>query len=83
VIEREVLSNAEVISALAGYQLIRFDMSASNEEQRALLDHYQLFGPPALLFFASNGDEQRDLRVIGEIDAADFAARVRRANAQN
>jgi thiol:disulfide interchange protein DsbD len=83
VIEREVLSNAEVISALAGYQLIRFDMSASNEEQRALLDHYQLFGPPALLFFARNGDEQRDLRVIGEIDAADFAARVRRANALN
>jgi thiol:disulfide interchange protein DsbD len=78
-----VLSNAEVISALAGYQLIRFDMSASNEEQRALLDSYQLFGPPALLFFAASGDEQHDLRVIGEINASDFAARVHRANAAN
>ncbi|MBX9912713.1 MAG: protein-disulfide reductase DsbD [Pseudomonadaceae bacterium] len=83
VIEREVLNNAEVISALAGYQLIRFDMSASTPEQRALLDSYQLFGPPALLFFAASGDEQHDLRVIGEINASDFAARVRRANAAN
>jgi thiol:disulfide interchange protein DsbD len=83
VIEREVLSNAEVVSALAGYRLIRFDISASNPEQRALLSHYQLFGPPALLFFAANGDEHRDLRVVGEIDASDFAARVRSANTKN
>jgi thioredoxin:protein disulfide reductase len=83
VIEREVLSNAEVVRALAGYQLIRFDITASTAEQRALLDQYQLFGPPALLLFATNGDEHRDLRVVGEIDAADFAARVRSANAVN
>jgi hypothetical protein len=36
-----------------------------------------------LLFFAASGDEQHDLRVIGEINASDFAARVRRANAAN
>ena len=83
VIEREVLSNAEVVSALAGYRLIRFDITASNPEQRALLNHYQLFGPPALLFFTPKGDEHLALRVVGEIDAAEFAARVRSANALN
>ncbi|MDP3847475.1 MAG: protein-disulfide reductase DsbD [Pseudomonas sp.] len=83
VIEREVLSNAEVVSALAGYRLIRFDITASNPEQRALLTRYQLFGPPALLFFTPKGDEHLALRVVGEIDAADFAARVRSANALN
>jgi thiol:disulfide interchange protein DsbD len=83
VIEREVLSNAEVVSALTGYSLIRFDITASNPEQRALLTHYQLFGPPALLFFDRNGDEQPAVRVVGEINAADFAARVRSANALN
>ncbi|MDO9322494.1 MAG: protein-disulfide reductase DsbD, partial [Pseudomonas sp.] len=69
--------------ALAGYRLIRFDITASNPEQRALLTHYQLFGPPALLFFAPTGDEHQALRVVGEINAADFAARVRSANALN
>lgn len=83
VIEREVLSNAEVMSALAGYRLIRFDITASNPEQRALLSQYQLFGPPALLFFAGNGDEHQALRVVGEINATEFAARVRSANALN
>jgi thiol:disulfide interchange protein DsbD len=83
VIEREVLSNAEVISTLAGYQLIRFDITASNPEQRALLSHYQLFGPPALQFFAGNGKEHTTLRVVGEINASDFAARTRSANALN
>ncbi|HLA29729.1 MAG: protein-disulfide reductase DsbD [Pseudomonadales bacterium RIFCSPLOWO2_12_59_9] len=83
VIEREVLSNAEVVSALTGYRLIRFDITASNPEQRALLSQYQLFGPPALLFFAPQGDEHQALRVVGEINAVDFAARVRSANALN
>ena len=83
VIEREVLTASAVTTQLSNYRLIRFDMTESNAEQRALLDHYQLFGPPALMMFAGNGDEHRDLRVIGEINAEDFAARLRQANAKN
>lgn len=83
VIEREVLTAAAVTTQLSNYRLIRFDMTESNAEQRALLDHYQLFGPPALMMFAGNGDEHQDLRVIGEINAEDFAARLRQANAKN
>ncbi len=83
VIEREVLTATAVTTQLSNYRLIRFDMTESNAEQRALLDHYQLFGPPALMMFAGNGDEHQDLRVIGEINAEDFAARLRQANAKN
>lgn len=80
VIEHEVLNNPQVVEQLEGYRLVRFDMTASNAEQRALLDRYQLFGPPALMFFGKNGVEKSDLRVIGEINAADFAERVANAN---
>ena len=83
VIEREVLTAPAVTAQLGNYRLIRFDMTESNAEQRALLDQYQLFGPPALLLFAGNGDEHQALRVIGEINAADFAERLRQANARN
>lgn len=83
VIEREVLTAPAVTAQLSNYRLIRFDMTESNAEQRALLDQYQLFGPPALLLFAGNGDEHQALRVIGEINAADFAERLRQANARN
>ena len=82
VIEREVLDDPIVIERLKGYRLIRFDITASNAEQRALLDRYQLFGPPALMFFGKDGVERADVRVIGEINAKDFAERVTRANDQ-
>ncbi|KPN88878.1 protein-disulfide reductase DsbD [Pseudomonas nunensis] len=80
VIEHEVLNDAKVVEGLKGYRLIRFDITASNAEQRALLDRYKLFGPPALMFFAKDGAERTDVRVIGEINAKDFAERVAKAN---
>jgi thiol:disulfide interchange protein DsbD len=76
VIEREVLSAPEVGRQLADYQLVRFDITESNPAQRALLDRYKLFGPPAILLFDAKGDEWLDLRVVGEVDAATFAARL-------
>jgi thiol:disulfide interchange protein DsbD len=81
VIEREVLHAPEVTSQLGRYRLVRFDITDSNEEQRNLLNRYKLFGPPAILFFAPNGDEWTDVRVVGEIDAATFAERLRTAAA--
>lgn len=80
VIEHEVLPDPQVVSQLQGYRLIRFDMTDSNAEQRALLDRYKLFGPPALLIFGKNGAERSDVRVIGEIDAKGLLERLIRAN---
>ncbi|RON45641.1 protein-disulfide reductase DsbD [Pseudomonas frederiksbergensis] len=80
VIEHQVLNDAKVVEGLKGYRLIRFDVTASNAEQRALLDRYTLFGPPALMLFDEDGIEHTDVRVIGEINAKDFAERVDKAN---
>ncbi len=79
VIERQVLTDPTVQARLPAYRLLRFDITESNPAQRGLLDRYNLFGPPAILFFAPGGDEWSDLRVIGEIDAAGLAERLRRA----
>ncbi|WP_369988276.1 protein-disulfide reductase DsbD [Pseudomonas xanthosomatis] len=74
VIEHQVLNAPQVQAQLGGLRLLRFDITDSNAEQRSLLDRYQLFGPPALMFFAANGSELTADRVIGEINAGDFAA---------
>ena len=76
VIEREVFPATEVARQLSDFQLVRFDITESNPAQRALLDRYQLFGPPAIQLFDGKGDEWLDLRVVGEVDAATFAARL-------
>ncbi len=81
VIEREVFANPQVAPRLADYRLIRFDITESNAAQRSLLDRYQLFGPPAILFFDGNGKELNEVRVVGEIDASGFADRLDRAAA--
>ncbi|QHG67216.1 protein-disulfide reductase DsbD [Pseudomonas putida] len=73
VIEREVLNAPQVQGQLSAFKLLRFDITESSAEQRTLLDRYQLFGPPALLFFAANGSEMTSDRVIGEINAGEFA----------
>lgn len=80
VIEREVLEVSSVREQLADYRLVRFDMTRSDAEQRALLDRYQLFGPPALQLFAPSGDEWQDLRTVGETDAESFLERLRQAD---
>ncbi|TDV65862.1 protein-disulfide reductase DsbD [Pseudomonas sp. LP_7_YM] len=82
VIEHEVLPDPKIVSQLGGFRLIRFDMTESDGEQRALLDKYKLFGPPALLFFGKDGNELTTARVVGEIDVEAFAERLSRANDQ-
>jgi len=79
VIEREVFENPQIAPRLADYRLIRFDITDSNGEQRALLDRFRLFGPPAVLFFDRTGNELAQLRVVGEIDAEAFGERLSRA----
>ena len=82
IIERQVLPDAAVQAQLAGYQLLRFDMTDSTAEQRALLDRYNLFGPPALLLFDAGGQEHSDLRIVGETNAATLAAHLQQAGAR-
>ncbi len=79
VIEREVFAAPQIAPRLEDYRLVRFDITDSNPEQRALLDRYKLFGPPAVLFFDRAGNELTDVRVVGEIDASQFAERLDRA----
>jgi thiol:disulfide interchange protein DsbD len=79
VIEREVLSAPQVLPRLTGYRLVRFDMTDSTPEQRGLLDRYRLFGPPAILFFAADGQEIVRLRIVGELGADAFAEKLEQA----
>ncbi|MFI8480585.1 protein-disulfide reductase DsbD [Pseudomonas sp. NPDC078700] len=80
VIEREVLTDPKVGAQLKDYALVRFDITESTPAQRSVLDRYSLFGPPAILIFDKNGDEWQDLRVVGEVDAETFSARLNKAH---
>ncbi|QPL44532.1 protein-disulfide reductase DsbD [Halomonas sp. A40-4] len=75
-LERKVYTDPDVIEQLSGFERIAVDVTDTNEQSRQLLNRYQLFGPPSLLFF-QNGQEVRAARIQGDINAADFAQHLR------
>jgi thiol:disulfide interchange protein DsbD len=63
--ERFTFSDSTVQSRLAGALLLKADVTANSEHDRALLRRFQLFGPPGTLFFDAQGREIAAARVIG------------------
>jgi thioredoxin:protein disulfide reductase len=76
--EKFTFTDEAVRGKMAGMTLLRVDVTANNEHDRALLKRYTLFGPPALVFFAPAGNELPGSRVIGYQDARTFGAHLDR-----
>ena len=70
--ERFTFSDAAVQAKLKNAVLLQADVTANNADDKTLLQRFQLFGPPATLFFGSNGSELADFRVTGYQDAPQF-----------
>jgi len=71
--ERETFANTEIRSKLAGFTLLKADVTAGNAVDRALLARFGLYGPPGIVFFDKKGREIPGLRVVGFQDATAFA----------
>ena len=76
--EKFTFARADVQQALAGFVLLKADVTANDETDQALLKRFALLGPPATIFF-SNGGEKRPLRLIGFEKSEDFIARAGKA----
>lgn len=76
VIERNVFQKAEVKQRLSRLQVVRPDVTRNDVQDKALLKHWGVMGPPTLMLIGPDGQERRDLRVVGEIDAPTFLARL-------
>jgi len=63
--ERETFSDPLVQDRLRGVVLLQADVTLNSAEDRALLQRFQLFGPPGLIFFDPQGRELSEARVIG------------------
>ncbi len=70
--ERYTFSDAKVQARLKNAVLLQADVTANNEDDKALLKRFELFGPPAILFFDAQARERGDHRVIGYQNAESF-----------
>ncbi|WP_426415998.1 protein-disulfide reductase DsbD [Aestuariirhabdus sp. LZHN29] len=79
VTEREIFPLPEIHSQLQRFTLIRADVTDNQAEQQALLKAFNLFGPPAFLFYDRQGNEITNLRVQGEPSVSSLRDTLRRA----
>ncbi|MCF6263613.1 MAG: protein-disulfide reductase DsbD [Xanthomonadales bacterium] len=72
--ERNTFSDAAVQAALNNTVLLQADVTAYDATDEALIKHYGLIGPPAILFFDLKGNEIKNYRMVGYMSASDFLA---------
>ncbi|XID76043.1 protein-disulfide reductase DsbD [Alkanindiges sp. WGS2144] len=75
-IEKYVLPNPAVQQKLQSYSRIKVDLTQFNGSQQAILNQYQVMGPPTFLFLQADGQEKRHLRLTGSFSTKDLMSRL-------
>jgi len=77
--ERYTFTDGNVHAALDGALLLQADVTANDDVDQALLQYFGIFGPPTIVFYDGDGAERAAFRVVGYMQAEDFAAHARAA----
>jgi len=70
-LEESTFKDLKVIDALKDYNLYQVDVTQNSDEQKRMMKHFGIYGPPAILFF-KNGDEIKQKRVSGYKSPSEF-----------
>ena len=76
-IEHRILKSAQVQQALAPYFLIKLDLSHYDATHQALLNQWDILGPPTYLFLNPKQQEVRGLRLTGAFTEAELLQQVK------
>jgi thiol:disulfide interchange protein DsbD len=63
--EKFTFADPQIAAKMKEFILLKADVTANNEDDKALLKRFGLFGPPGIIFFAPAGKEIAGLRVVG------------------
>lgn len=70
--EAYTFTDSRVKQKLAQFVVLQADVTQNSDADKALLQRFNLVGPPATLFFAPDQQERTEHRVIGYQDAETF-----------
>jgi thiol:disulfide interchange protein DsbD len=77
--EKYTFPDPQVQALLAGAVLLQADVTKNDDDDRALLNRFEIFGPPTIAFFGSDGVERKNFRLVGFAPAPRFAEHVKAA----
>jgi thiol:disulfide interchange protein DsbD len=72
--EKTTFMDPRVRAALQRFELLQADVTANDDASRAIKKRFGIFGPPAMLFFDTDGAENKDLRFYGFRNVEEFLA---------
>ena len=70
--EKFTFTDKEVSALMQQYILLKADVTENNQNDKALMKRFNIFGPPAILFFNNSGDEVKQIRTIGFKNPKEF-----------
>jgi thiol:disulfide interchange protein DsbD len=76
--EEYTFPDPQVMGALKPFLLLRADVTDNNDDDKALLQYFQSFGPPTIAFFDASGRSQESFKLVGFVPAEEFAAHAQR-----
>ncbi len=77
--ERYTFPDPSVKAQLQNVVMLQADVTANDDEDQALLQHFEIFGPPTIAFFGTDGQERKNYRVVGYVPATEFAPHIKAA----
>ena len=75
--ERVVFTAPQVKSLMSHFILLRADVTANDDQDKALERQFHVIAPPTFLFFTPNGQELKDSRIVGQEESQTFANHLR------
>jgi thiol:disulfide interchange protein DsbD len=78
VMDAEVFSQPEAGQAMKDVEFVQLDMTDNTDNQLLFLKSFNLFGPPAVLFFKDQ-QEISDLRIVGDLPLTKFLSTLKNA----
>lgn len=79
--EKFTFTDPKVAGLMQQFVLVQADVTKNTDADRALLRRFSLFGPPGIMFFTAGGEYISGERVVGFMNAADFASVLTRVQA--
>ncbi|ASM38718.1 thiol:disulfide interchange protein DsbD [Campylobacter sputorum bv. paraureolyticus LMG 11764] len=71
-----VFQDDEVKKKLFEFELVKIDVTNSNNDNKEMMKEFAVYGPPALIFF-KDGVELKNKQIVGLITAKDFLQHIK------
>jgi thiol:disulfide interchange protein DsbD len=83
IIEQNVFNQADVQELLKSMVLLKIDVSANSENDKALQDQFKVFAPPTIVFIDENGKPAPAMRLVGEFSKQEFVIQLKQTENRN